>query len=467
MATSALVWLRRDLRLYDHAALAEATASFDDVYVAFVFDTTILNALPDTADRRVDFIYRSLQEVDTGLRRNYGSLICLHGNPIQEVPALAQRLAVSAVVTARDYEPYARDRDAKVASALELEDIEFRTVQDTVGIEPGTLMSGSGTPFRVYTPFSKAWKAAFHVERDAAELQPDLTRVRKGDQDLPSLESLGFQSTDLWLEPGEAGGRARLASFAERIAKYRERRDFPADDATSGLSVHFRFGTVSIREAIRMAYAAGPDGEKWLNELIWREFYQDILWNVPSVVEHPFQPQYEGLDWPGEEKHWVAWCEGMTGYPIVDAAMRCLNATGWMHNRLRMVAASFLTKDLLIDYRRGEQYFADKLLDFELASNNGGWQWSASVGADAQPYFRIFNPYLQSVKFDPKGEFIRQWVPELAELDDRAIHDPSSLTEMERLASGVELGVTYPKPIVDHAVQKAKAIALLSHPPKA
>ena len=467
MARKALVWLRRDLRLYDHAALAEATLEFKDVYVAFVFDTNILVALPDKSDRRVDFIHRSLAEVDAGLRKHNGSLICLRGDPIAEVPKLATKLGVNAVITARDYEPYARVRDGEVRQALDSIGIEFRTVKDTVGIEPGTLLSGAGTPFRVYTPFSKAWKAEFVPERDAADHQPDLKKVRSGNQDLPSLPSVGFHETDLWLEAGEAGGRARLAAFADRIAQYADRRDFPADDATSGLSVHLRFGTVSVRDAIRTAIAAGKDGEKWLNELIWREFYQDILWNIPSVVEHPFQPQYEGLDWPGEEEHWVAWCEGMTGYPIVDAAMRCLNATGWMHNRLRMVAASFLTKDLLIDYRRGEQYFADKLLDFELASNNGGWQWSASVGADAQPYFRIFNPYLQSVKFDPKGEFIRQWVPELAELDDRAIHDPSSLTEMERLASGVELGVDYPKPIVDHAEQKAKAIALLSHPPKA
>jgi len=467
VANRAIVWLRRDLRLYDHAALAAATAQFDRVTVAFIFDTNILDALPDRSDRRVVFIHRSLQEIDDRLRESGASLVVRHGDPTDWIPQLARELEAGAVFTARDYEPYARERDAAVAMALENDGIRFETVQDTVGVEPGTLASGAGTPFRVYTPFGKAWRAAFVPERDAAEHVADLQKVEPGDARLMNLADIGFEDADLWLEAGESGGRSQLDRFMPYVGRYAKERDFPAANATSALSVHFRFGTVSIRDAYRRAYASLPEGDKWLSELIWREFYQDILWNFPDVVAHSFQPQYDDLQWPGEEAHWVAWCEGQTGYPIVDAAMRCLNATGWMHNRLRMVVASFLTKDLLIDYRRGERYFADKLLDFELASNNGGWQWAASVGADAQPYFRIFNPYLQSVKFDSEGRFIRQWVPELAELDDKAIHDPSSLSPMELLAAGIELGRTYPKPIVVHATQKELAIRLLSSVPKA
>jgi deoxyribodipyrimidine photo-lyase len=461
----ALCWLRRDLRLSDHRPLQEATRLAEQTAVVFVFDRNILSSLP-RADRRVDFLHRSLVELDGKLRAHGSQLVVRHGNPVEEIPAVAAAFGAGVVVTGRDYEPYARERDAAVGGQVNLQ-----TVKDHVVFEGGQIFSQSGTPFRVYSPYARAWKALLSGSTALDEAEPDLSGLADsaslaGLSNPWDLGDLGFDPTELWLEAGEDAGLARLTAFEKKARRYKEDRDFPAIDGTSGLSVHFRFGTVSIREAARRAVSFGPNHEKWLNELIWREFYQDLLWHHPGVVKDTFQPQYRDLVYPGAEADWQAWCEGKTGYPILDAAMRCLNATGWMHNRLRMIVASFLTKDLLIDYRRGEAYFAEKLLDFDLASNNGGWQWAASTGADAQPYFRIFNPLLQSVKFDPTGAFIRQWVPELADLSDADLHAPFKAKPMDLLVAGVTLGETYPHPVVDHFVQKELALALLSGPTK-
>jgi deoxyribodipyrimidine photo-lyase len=454
------------LRLYDHAALAAATSSSGSVTVVFVFDRNILDQLADRDDRRLTFIHRALKEIDDLLRSRGSQLVVLTGDPRVEIPQFAQAQGYDAVFCARDYEPYALVRDSEVRQSLAEHGIGFECVRDTILIDPEQIASQSGTPFKVYTPFARAWRAAFDTNTDGAAQEPDLSKICKVESwmasySLPSLVELGFGETDLWLEAGERAGRGQLAEFATRLCDYAPLRDFPAQNATSALSVHLRFGTVSIREAARLALEAGRDGDKWFAELIWREFYQHILFHFPDVVDHPFQPQYRELVWPGEEAHWEAWVEGKTGYPIVDAAMRCFNATGWMHNRLRMVVASFLTKDLLLDYRRGEAHFARYLLDFDLASNNGGWQWASSMGCDAQPYFRIFNPVLQSRKFDPEGRFIRQWLPELREVSDDAIHAPWESSEFDLLAAGVRLGDQYPAPIVDHQVQKARAVALL------
>jgi deoxyribodipyrimidine photo-lyase len=463
---TALCWIRRDLRLHDHAALSAATAGHESVAVVFVFDRNILDPLEDRTDRRVSFIHRSLTELDAKLRAARSQLIVRHGDPVQEIPQLAQSLGVRAVFTARDYEPYAVARDLAVRKNLGSQRIAFETVVDSVVIEPGLVLSQSGTPFRVYSPYARAWRKALAPEHTALH-EPDLARLAPAaalaDQTVDwSMDALGFAPSDLWLEPGEDAAHARLDAFRPRIPAYAESRDFPAKPGTSGLSVHLRFGTISIRELVRRAMEAREAGDKWLAELIWRDFYQDLLWHHPHVVRETFQPQFNELVWPGHEAHWQAWCEGKTGFPIIDAAMRCLNATGWMHNRLRMIVASFLTKDLLIDYRRGEAYFAAKLLDFELASNNGGWQWAASTGADAQPYFRIFNPVLQSERFDPVGEFIRTWCPELAGLSGKAVHWPSGASAMELETASVTLGEQYPKPIVNHALQKDRAVALLA-----
>jgi deoxyribodipyrimidine photo-lyase len=466
-ATRALCWLRRDLRTTDNAALAEATFLAGGVAAAFVFDTNILDSLLDRDDRRLTFIHRSLVEVDQKLRAAGSKLVVLHGDPKIEIPKLARALRADTVVASRDYEPYAQQRDEAVAAALQVHGSQLVLVKDSVIREGGELLTQGGAPFRVYGPYARAWRGALVSSRDAGEHQADLRCLMDRESllgfDRPwELPDIGFVPSELWLEPGEAAGWRRLNDFASRIADYGKARDFPALDGTSGLSVHLRFGTVSVRQALRFAMAAGSSGEKWLGELIWRDFYQDILFHHPHVVDLPFQAQYGNLQYPGHDEHFEAWCEGRTGYPIVDAAMRCLNQTGWMHNRLRMVVASFLTKDLLVDYRKGEAYFARKLLDFELASNNGGWQWAASTGADPQPYFRVFNPVLQSQKFDPNGAFIRRYVPELAELQGPALHFPAAATEFELVAARIELGRTYPHPIVDHKEQRERAIELLA-----
>ncbi len=453
----ALCWIRRDLRLSDHRALFEACSNHDEVAVVFVFDTVILDQLENKSDRRVTFIMQSLAEVDAGLREQGSSLIVLCGDPAQVIPPLAAQLEVQAVITARDFEPYALERDHKVQSVLSNQGIDFQTVKDQVIFENGEVLSKTEAPFRIFTPFSRRWLELFDRQVDAQEYVPDLTKLMPTDNHRHlsiglDYAAIGFYQNEPWLPAGERAGNKALRTFECKIDQYGEARDIPSMDGTSFLSVHLRFGTVSVRESVRTAIQHdSPGAKKWLTELIWREFYQDILANNPRVVSTTFDPVYRDMVWPGLDEHFIAWKQGQTGYPIIDAAMRCFAETGWMHNRLRMIVASFLTKDLLVDYRKGEAYFAAHLLDFDLASNNGGWQWAASVGCDAQPYFRIFNPSLQSQKFDTEGKFIREWVPELADLDSRSIHQPS---EMEALMGG------YPAPIVDHYVQRKLALDL-------
>ncbi len=456
----AICWIRRDLRLTDHAPLEAATRLAKQVAAVFVFDTTILEKLEDRGDKRLTFIHRSLEELDRKLRRSGSRLVVLHGDPRAEIPSLARKLNAEAVFAGKDYEPMAIERDASVRQNLV--PAQFVTLKDHVVFEGLEVATREGHPYRVYSPYKKAWLAQLRPS-DAAEARPDYRNLwPREDLDrlvtescLPSIEKLGFERQELWLDPGEDAAQVRLSEFVRRLPRYREDRDYPGIEGTSGLSAHFRFGTLSIRTALRAALGnPGPGSDKWLSELIWREFYQMILDRFPYVVQRAFQQEYEGIEWPGDPEHFEAWKAGQTGFPIVDAAMRCLNATGWMHNRLRMVAASFLVKDLLVDWRLGEAYFARKLLDFDLAQNNGGWQWCASTGVDAQPAYRIFNPVLQSRKFDPDGRFIRQWCPELAHLSDSLIHWPHE--------EGTLFGPDYPKPIVRHEVQRVQALNLLS-----
>ncbi len=455
----ALVWLRRDLRLHDHAPLAAALSEAAEVFCVFVFDRDILDGLP-AADRRVEFIWESLRELDQDLRARGAALSAVHGRAQEEIPRLASSLGVQAVYAGRDYEPAALARDAVVARELAAQGIALHQRKDQVILETDEVLTREGRPFSVFTPYRRAWLERFNPA-DMAERVPTVGAGALGAAPgarLPGLEELGFRRTnlaDLPLPPGSSGGRRLLDEFLARVDHYKDRRDFPGQKGPSYLSTHLRFGTLSIREVMRAVQGNPGEGARvFLSELIWREFYFMILHHHPRVVEHAFRMQYDRLPFANREDLFQAWCQGLTGYPLVDAAMRQLNQAGYMHNRLRMLAASFLVKDLQVDWRWGERYFAGALNDFDLAANNGGWQWAASTGCDAQPYFRIFNPVTQSQRFDAQGGFIRRYVPELAGLSDRAIHAPW-------LAPGtVRLGVDYPAPVVDHAVARVAALAL-------
>ncbi|MBX3113661.1 MAG: deoxyribodipyrimidine photo-lyase [Fimbriimonadaceae bacterium] len=460
-----LVWLRRDLRLNDHAALSLATHECDQVYVVFVYDTVILDELPTKKDRRVVFIHESLTELDEALVEKNARLITAFGNPVEIIPSLAQEFGAEIVVAAHDDDPYALKRDSQVKKDLKTQKIEFKTVLDHLIKERRDVMKPDGTPYRVFTPYSKAWRTAVEpkdlsehpVQYSSLKTPPKLklSNAKIGNH---SLSEIGFEPVDVCLAPAQKAAQKRLKEFLNKIDDYGQARDFPALEGTSMLSVDLRFGTISVRECFRAVANLNSNGaRKWESELIWREFYHMLLANFPEIGEgKSFQPDLNNLSWPGSKEDFEKWKAGKTGYPLVDAAMRCFAATGTMHNRLRMVVAMFLTKDLLVDWHWGEQYFAENLLDFELASNNGGWQWSASTGADAQPYFRIFNPILQSKKFDPEGEFIRKWVPELRELDNKDIHWPFEEDGSRSLLTPAD----YPDPIVNHFEQKAKVLAL-------
>ena len=454
--SQALVWFRRDLRMHDHAALYAALKAHPAVHCVFVFDTEILDALPSRADRRVEFIWESVRELGEMLRAAGAGLHVLHGRAGKEVPRLAAQLGVAAVYANHDYEPRAIDRDAAVSAALAAQGIAFHTRKDQVIFEKAEVLTKTGTPFSVFTPYKNAWLAKlapffvkpYPVENYAQRLAPAPGAA------LPALEELGFARTNLAALPvptGASGAKALLADFAGRMAAYGERRDFPAVKGPSYLSVHLRFGTVSIRELVARASKAGSIGAAvWLSELVWRDFYFMILSHHPRVTERSFRPEYDAILWDDRDDLFAAWREARTGYPLVDAAMRQLNQTGYMHNRLRMITASFLTKDLGIDWRHGERYFADQLIDFDLSANNGGWQWAASTGCDAQPYFRIFNPVTQSERFDADGKFIRRYLPELAGVPAKFIHAPWKMAPLEQQAAGCVIGRDYPAPVVEH-----------------
>jgi len=459
----ALVWFRRDLRMGDHAALSQALSRARRVHCVFVFDTELLAALPSRADRRVEFIWHSLAELNRSLRESGGGMIVRHGRASDEIPRLALELGVNAVFANRDYEPAACERDDAIAATLSLAGIRFQCFKDQVVFECDEILTREGKPYSVFTPYKNAWLKKL----EPAHLAPHPVRAAKGalarppSDSFPTLGDLGFERTNLLELPvptGMSGAERLLADFLSRIDAYHERRDFPALKGPSYLSVHLRFGTVSIRRLVGEARArSGPGPETWLSELVWREFYFQILHHHPRVVGHAFRPEYETLEFDNDPAKFAAWCEGRTGYPLVDAGMRQLNRTGYMHNRLRMLTASFLVKDLHVDWRRGERYFAERLIDFDLAANNGGWQWAASTGCDAQPYFRIFNPVTQSEKFDAHGDFIRRYVPELTQVPPQHIHAPWRMSALQQ-AAGCMIGRDYPAPVVDH--EAAREITL-------
>lgn len=464
--TVALLWFRRDLRDFDHAALYHALKAARQVVCVFVFDREILDVLPNPEDRRVEFIHASVTELQQSLEAHGGGLRVLHDSARDAIPRLAAGIGAEAVFCNHDDDPAAIARDAAVEAALARQNIAFHHAKDCTVFERDEVLTAAGTPFSVFTPYKHAWlKKLTPFYLTAYPVERYFDRLAAGSSPVPALEAMGFRKTNLTalkLPTGMSGGARLFDDFLDRIGQYKDTRDFPAIKGPSYLSVHLRFGTVSVRQLAAAAHGIGGRGaDTWLSELIWRDFYHQILWHRPEVAAgRAFKPQYDTLPWPNPPGHFEAWCEARTGYPLVDAAMRQLNQTGYMHNRLRMVTASFLTKDLLVDWRLGERYFADKLIDFDLAANSGGWQWAASVGCDAQPWFRIFNPVTQSEKFDGGGKFIRRYLPELAPLPDKFIHAPWTLPAAEQTRLGVVLGRDYPLPLVDHAVQRAQALAL-------
>ncbi len=462
----ALVWFRRDLRSDDHAALHHALRQARQVFCVFVFDRAILDSLPDPADRRVEFIRDSVAELQQALEAFGGGLIVEYGFAREAVVRIAAELEVEAVFFNHDDDPAALARDADVEAQLRARDIAVHHFKDCVVYEREEVLTASGTPYSVFTPYKNAWLKRFASQGVPAHpVEAHAGRLAARSTTLPTLQDMGFAPTNLHemtLPTGMSGAARLFEDFMDRIDRYQDARDFPAIKGPSYLSVHLRFGTISIRQLVAAAWQQGGRGaQTWLSELIWRDFYHQILWHRPDVAAgHAFKPQYDELPWPNPPGHFDAWCEARTGYPLVDAAMRQLNQTGYMHNRLRMVVASFLAKDLLVDWRWGEQYFADKLIDFDLAANSGGWQWAASVGCDAQPWFRIFNPVTQSEKFDPQGRFIRRYLPELTQVPDKFVHAPWKMSAAEQAQSGCVIGRDYPAPIVDHAVQREQALNL-------
>lgn len=423
-----IFWFRRDLRLHDNTGLYHALRAGKPVMPVFIFDKSILDRLENKKDARVEFIWSTIRLLKEKLQSLYSDLEVVHGEPVEVFRGLTAKFRIGKVFANEDYEPSARTRDEEVAKLLKSKNIEWESFKDQVIFSRDEILKTDGRPYTVFTPYSKKWNAMLEAGRQGAvqhfpsEKLSEHFFLRKP-RPMLSLDSLGFFPAGMKFPPAAVQGVL--------VERYDQQRDFPGRDATSHLGIHLRFGTLSIRNLVADVM---DKSSVFLNELIWRDFYQMILWHFPEVGRgRAFKQEYEHIAWRNNEKEFASWCEGRTGYPLVDAGMRQLNQTGFMHNRIRMVTASFLSKHLLIDWRWGEAYFAEKLLDFDLASNNGGWQWAAGCGCDAAPYFRIFNPALQQKKFDPQGVYIKRWLPEFEGLD-------------------------YPAPIVDHTEARERAI---------
>ncbi len=417
-------WFRRDLRLNDNHGLFQALQFGLPVLPVFIFDTEILDQLNDKKDARVSFIFDETQKIKTELEKKGSSLKIFHSRPLNAFQNLTGEFQIQTVFMNKDYEPLAIQRDKCVAEFLQQKGVEFRTFKDHVIFEEDEVVKDDGNPYTVFTPYSKKWKQVFENQQisgfPSENKLENLLKIKPFQSQ--ELEELGFKKSSIVIPP--------LFIPKELISNYEETRNLPAITGTTRLGGHLRFGTISIRKITKMAQNLS---ETFLNELIWRNFFIDILWHFPQVVTQSFKPKYDLIHWRNNEKEFERWCRGETGYPMVDAGMRELNETGFMHNRVRMVVASFLTKHLLIDWRWGETYFAEKLLDYELASNNGNWQWAAGTGCDAVPYFRIFNPEAQQKKFDPEGKYIFKWIPEYGTMK-------------------------YPQPVVEHKFARERAL---------
>ena len=421
-----IFWFRRDLRVHDNAGLYHALKGKNAVLCLFIFDQEILDKLQDKDDARVTFIYQTIEQLDKELKKHGSTLLVKYDMAEKAWDEILNEHNVETVYTNHDYEPYAKQRDEVIREKLKKHHINFKTFKDQVIFEKAEVAKDNGEPYTVYTPYKNKWYQKvnnFYLKPYPTEKY--LKNLYKHPEfAIPSLKSMGFEKSDRSFPDKH---------YEEVIADYAKTRDFPAvHKGTTHIGLHLRFGTVSIRELAREANAQHE--KTWLNELIWREFYMMILHHFPKTMDHAFRPEYDRIKWENNEEQFKAWCKGETGYPLVDAGMRELNNTGYMHNRVRMVVASFLSKDLLIDWRWGEHYFAQKLLDYEMASNVGGWQWAAGCGTDAAPYFRIFNPESQMKKFDPELKYIKKWVPEYADFSK------------------------YPKPIIDHAFARERCL---------
>jgi deoxyribodipyrimidine photo-lyase len=463
---TAIWWIRRDLRLTDNQALASALAHAEQVLPVFILDPALL-ASPYVGSKRLAFLLAGLRELDADLRARGSRLILREGDPHDALAALSAESGAAAIFAEEDFSPYARRRDTRVAQQLPLDLVGGLTIHP-----PGTVLKGDGSPYTVFTPFSRRWKAQTSLPTSSVLLAPvhiPTPDTIKG-QPIPSEPAL---PAGVPFQPGEAQAQRRLGAFVDAqtapIDHYAETRNRLDLEGTSQLSPYLRFGMLSARQAVVSALAAidaardepaRKGAETWLNELIWREFYVHILYHFPRVRGQSFRAALRGIRWENDQAAFAAWCQGRTGYPVVDAAMRQLIHSGWMHNRARMIVASFLVKDLLIDWRWGERWFMRHLIDGDPAANNGGWQWTAGTGTDAAPYFRIFNPVLQSKKFDPDGAYIRRWVPELINVPDKYIHEPWRMPSDIQRACGCVMGQDYAHPIVDHAVMRQRVLDL-------
>ena len=416
-----IFWFRRDLRINDNTALYNSLINGKNIQPIFIFDDNIAEELPYN-DARITFIYQQLNNINVELKKHGSSLKIFYGDPYKIFTEILYNNRVNNVYINRDYEPYALERDSSIFELLKDFGGQLKSYKDQVIFEQNEVVKKDGLPYTVFTPFKNKWLEKFRSTENIIYKNPNLKNLVKSNYTFPSMEDLGFEESTI-----------KVPDFDLKVvAKYDETRNFPSLDSTSKIGPHLRFGTVSIREIVETVKDVNST---YLSELIWREFFMQILWHFPKVVKENFRAKYDGIQWRNKEDEFKKWCEGKTGYPLVDAGMRELNATGFMHNRVRMVTASFLCKHLLIDWRWGEAYFAEKLLDYELASNNGNWQWSAGTGCDAAPYFRVFNPSEQIKKFDNKNQYINKWIPELNEF-------------------------SYPQPMVEHTMARQRAIEI-------
>lgn len=453
---TALVWFRRTLRLDDNTGLLTALAQNQSLVPVFVLDPRIL-ARPDTGERRVAFLYDALRALDRELRARGSYLVVRYGEPLEELRRLVAETGATALHHSREYEPAGMTRDTRVAAGL---GVPCFCHSDLLLSEPESIQSKAGTPYTVFTPYFRVWQEqAFAVPRPAPKYIPTP----------PGISSEPLPESAALLPGGEKAALDRLKAFSSgALAGYDTGREFPAEQGTSQLSAYLKLGILSPRRALEAArlspQSSGRDA--WVRQLAWRDFYYQILWNFPHVAEGCFKRGFDAIEWKNDEVLWGAWLRGETGYPIVDAAMRQLALTGQMHNRARMIVASFLTKDLLCDWRQGERYFMQQLLDGDLAANNGGWQWAAGTGTDAQPYFRIFNPVSQGEKFDPDGAYVKQWCPELKRVPAKWVHKPWELSLNEQAAVNCVVGRDYPARIVEHSQQRTKALELYQRVPK-